>query len=164
MKTFTDSAGRVWTVAINVDAIKRVQSLVQVNLLEAIEGKLLERLSTDMVLLCDILFALVKPEADAKNVSDQDFGRAMAGDVLDAASTALLEELVDFFPSGKRRLLSQALAKLQKLEALAIDVTRRKLDSDDLERQLLTELETALAAPGGSSGNSPASSASTPGD
>jgi len=164
MKTFTDSAGRVWTVAVNVDAIKRVQALVQVNLLEAIEGKLLERLSTDPVLLCDILFALVKPEAEAKSVSDQDFGRAMAGDVLDMATTALLEELVDFFPSGKRRLLSQALAKLKKLEALAIDVTSRKLDSDELERQLLAELEVALAAPGGSSGNSPASSASIPGD
>jgi len=32
MKTFTDNADRTWTVTINVDAIKRVRSLVQVTM------------------------------------------------------------------------------------------------------------------------------------
>ena len=38
MKTFNDNAGRTWTVAINVDCIKRVKALLDVNLLDAIEG------------------------------------------------------------------------------------------------------------------------------
>ena len=29
MKTFTDNTGRVWTIAINVDAVKRVKALFQ---------------------------------------------------------------------------------------------------------------------------------------
>ena len=91
MHTFNDTLGRTWTVTINVDAIRRVRSLLDINLLDAIEGKLLERLVTDPVLLCDILFALVQPEAQAKSVSDEDFGRALGGDVLDHATTALLE-------------------------------------------------------------------------
>ena len=32
MKTFSDNAGRTWTVALHVDAIKRVRSLVDVGL------------------------------------------------------------------------------------------------------------------------------------
>ena len=41
MKTFNDNAARNWTVQVNVDAIKRVRDLAQVNLLEVVEGKLL---------------------------------------------------------------------------------------------------------------------------
>ena len=88
MHTFNDTLGRTWTVTINVDAIRRVRALLDINLLDAIEGKLLERLVTDPVLLCDILFALVQPEAQAKNISDEDFGKSLGGDVLDHATSA----------------------------------------------------------------------------
>lgn len=74
MHTFTDTQGRPWTITLNVDAIRRVRSVLNINLLEAIEGKLLERLITDPVLLCDILFVVIQPEAIAKEISDEDFG------------------------------------------------------------------------------------------
>lgn len=165
MKTFNDNAGRTWTVSINVDAIKRVRSLLQINLLEAVEGKLIERLATDPVMLCDVLYVLCKPEADAKSVSDEDFGRAMAGDAIEAGTTALLEELVDFFPPAKRRVLAKALAKLKTLEAKAVQLADQRLDDPKLDRQLeqiLAGAELPETTLGGSSGNSPASSASNP--
>jgi len=155
MRTFKDNAGRTWTVTVNVDAVKRVRSLLDVNLLEVVDGKLIERLAADPVLLCDVLYALVKPDADAKQVTDQDFGRGMAGDAIDLATTALLEELVDFFPQGKRRLLQKALAKLKDWEAKALGVAEQKLDSPELEAQF----ENALKSIGDSSGGSPVSSA-----
>jgi hypothetical protein len=83
MRTFNDNAARSWTVQINVDAIKRVRDLVKVNLLEVVEGKLIEQLVSDPILLCDVIYAVCKPEADAKSVTDVDFGKAMAGDAID---------------------------------------------------------------------------------
>ena len=56
MRTFVDNAGRTWTVAVNVDAIKRVRTLCNVNLLEIVEGDLLGRLANDPILLCDVLY------------------------------------------------------------------------------------------------------------
>ena len=158
MKTFTDNTGRTWTVTVNVEAVKRVRGLVNVNLLEVLDGKLLEQLAGDPILLCDLVYALCKPEADANGVSDVEFGRAMAGDAIDSATAALMEELVGFFPKERRRLLAKALAKLRMLEAKAVDVAMEKLDSPALEQ----EMADALGKLGGSSGNSPASSASTP--
>jgi hypothetical protein len=160
MKTFVDNAGRTWTVQVNVDAIKRVRDLVQVNLLEAIEGKLVERLINDPILLCDVLYCLCKPEADAKNLSDVDFGRAMGGDAIDGATTALLEALVDFFPQGRRRVLSKALAKLNNLQVRALAAVEAKLDSPEMERQFAESLRQIES--GSSSGSAPASSASNP--
>ena len=158
MKTFNDNAARSWTVQVNVDAIKRVRDLAQVNLLEVVEGKLLERLISDPILLCDVIYCLCKPEADTKGVTDVDFGRAMAGDAIDGATTALLEELVDFFPQGKRRVLSKALAKLRKLETQVMAAVETRLDSPELDRQMalrLAQLEN-------SSGSALESSASPP--
>ena len=156
MKTFNDNAGRTWTVAINVDAIKRVRSLAGVNLLEAVEGTLLEKLVSDPVLLCDAIYAVCKPEADRLNISDQDFGRSMAGDAIDLATTALLEELVDFFPKARRELLGKALAKLRKLESMALAAAGQRLDSPEME----SRLQEVIA--GGLSGNSPGSPESPP--
>lgn len=158
MKTFKDNADRTWTVTVNVDAIKRVRSLLDVNLMDAVDGKLLERLVSDPVLLCDVIYVICKPEADSKDVSDEDFGRAMAGDAIEHATTALLEELVDFFPLGKRRVLQKALGKLKTLEAKALAVAEKRLDSPELE----AEMEAALNGIGDSSGKSPEPSASTP--
>lgn len=154
MHTFTDTAGRTWSVVINVDAIRRVRARLDVNLLDAIEGRLLEKLVGDPVLLCDVLFVLVEPEATAKQVTDDEFGRSLGGDVLEAATTALLEELVDFFPSGRRAVFRKALDKLQTLEQMALKTANERLDSDELERQMAKAL---ASTPGSSSGNSPAS-------
>ena len=144
MHTFNDTLGRTWTVTINVDAIRRVRALLDINLLDAIEGKLLERLVTDPVLLCDILFALVQPEAHAKNISDEDFGKSLGGDVLDHASSALLEELVDFFPSARRTVFRKALVKLKRLEGMAIETATQRLESDELERKMMASLESGV--------------------
>jgi hypothetical protein len=156
VRTFADNAGRTWTVTINIDALKRVKGLLAVNLLDAIEGKLLEKLIADPVLLCDILYCLCKPQADAQSVSDEDFGRSMAGDAIEAATTAFLEELADFFPAQKRELLRKALGKLRKLEAMAFTAAGARLDSPELEEQLREMIA------GGLSGSLPGSPASPP--
>jgi hypothetical protein len=105
-----------------------------------------------------VIYAVCKPEADTKNVSDVDFGRAMAGDAIDAATTALLEELVDFFPQGRRKVLAKALNKLKALETAALNAVDARLDSPELERRMEKELQRL----GTWSGDAPESSASTP--
>ncbi len=158
MKTFQDNAGRTWTIDINIDAVKRVRTLCQVDLLDAVRGKLLELLSEDPILLCDLLYALCRDEALANNVTDEEFGRALAGDVIEHATLALLEELVAFFPPGKRRVLAKALKKLAELKQMALDVAEQRLDSLELNQTMAQ----TLTGSGGSSGSLPASSAATP--
>jgi len=160
MKTFTDNAGRTWTIAVNVDVVKRVRGLLEVDLLEVVEGKLIERLIRDPVLLCDVIYVVCKPEADANGISDTDFGKAMAGDAIEQATKVLLEELVSFSPSPRDRAnLGRVLATTWRAMDRARDVIEAKLDKIALEK-LVGQL---LADAGGSSGNAPASSASIPG-
>jgi hypothetical protein len=145
-------------VSVTVDAIKRVRALCEVDLLQAIDGKLLETLISDPITLCDCLYALCKPQADEAGVSDEAFGRAMAGDCLEQATQALLEDLVDFFPQRRRDLLRGALAKLKAVEARALELAEARLQSPELDDQV----ERMLSELGDWSGTAPASSASTP--
>ncbi|MEW6249198.1 MAG: hypothetical protein AB1716_01000 [Planctomycetota bacterium] len=160
MKTFTDNAGRTWTVAINVDAIKRVRGLLGVDLLEIVEGKLIERLCRDPVLLCDVVYAVCKPAADTQGISDEEFGRAMAGDAIEHATKALLESLVNFSPSPRDRAnLQRVLTTTWRVLDKARDVVEARLATVDPERIVAQ----ALAESGSSSGSAPGSSASSPG-
>ena len=156
MKVFKDAAGREWTVEINVQAIKRVRGLIDVDLMDAVGGDLIERLLGDPVLLCDVVYCLCKPEADERGISDEEFGRAMAGDAIESATGALLEELVDFFPPKKRALLRKAMDKLERFQDAAIELAHKKLDDPELEARLETELDR-LAVHGSSCGDLPES-------
>jgi len=159
VKIFKDNEQREWSLAINVSTIKRVRDLVGVDLLEIADGTLLQRLMSDPVLLCDVIYAVCKPDADEQEVADEDFGRAMAGDALDQATKALLEDLVDFFPSPRDRAnLRTVLATTWKAIDRAGDLIEQRLAGGELERAV----DQALASAGDSSGNAPESSASIP--
>ncbi len=147
MRTFNDNAGRTWTLAVNVDAVRRVRSIVNVDLLEAVEGKLIEKLVGDPILLCDVIYVICKPEADQRSITDEDFGRSMAGDAIDHATTSLLEELVDFFPKSRRALLTKALGKFRQLETKAIQLVDKQLDDPNLEEKVLGQLQQRLSEP-----------------
>ena len=135
MRSFKDNQGGQWSVEINVTAIKRVRGLTGEDLMQVIEGTLIEKLIRDPVLLCDVVYAICKPEADACSVSDEEFGKAMAGDAIEAATTAVLEELVGFCPSPRDRAnLGRVLQATRKVMDRARDLVEKKLDSGELDR------------------------------
>lgn len=161
MRQFKDNADRTWTVEINVAALKRVRGLTGTDLMQVIEGTLIEKLIRDPILLCDVVYAICKPEADTRTppVSDEEFGKAMAGDAIEAATTAVLEELVGFCPSPRDRAnLGRVLQATNKVMERARDLVEKKLNSGELDRLADRLLQTA----GGSSGSVPESSAPTP--
>ena len=110
MKTFNDSAGRTWTVAINTNAIKRAKETSGVSLVDIVGGDLYGRMVLDPVLVCDIAYGVCKSEADGRKFSREDFNAALVGDSIAAARDAILEDLVDFFPNPVRAKLKIALA------------------------------------------------------
>ena len=164
MRSFKDNDARQWAVDINVAAIKRVRGLTGTDLMQVIEGTLIEKLIRDPVLLCDVGYAICKPEADTRNVSDEEFGRAMAGDAIEHATTAVLEELVGFCPSPRDRAnLGRVLQATRKVMDRARDLVEKKLDSGELDRladRLLSE-GSGDATAGNLSTSALASSAST---
>ena len=148
MKSFCDNAGRTWLININVGTIKQVRALCDVDLANIISmevGKppkvdLLEKLAADPVLLVDVLYAVCKEEADQKNISDIDFGKAMAGDAIEKATAALLDEVVDFFPEAKRRILQKILSASRRFELKSKQLLDTVMNDPALDEKIDSEL------------------------
>ena len=155
MKNFTDAKGRAWNININVASVKRVLSLVQIDLQKYSDPALIQRLMDEPVVIVDVIFALCKPEADAAKITDEDFGQAMYGDAIDRATEAFLAEWSDFFQKGQRTLIKASLAKFQELRdsEIAKGLT---------EIQNLTSDSAAKMDGSGSATNSPDTAELTP--
>lgn len=179
MKTFRDTAGREWAITVDVNAIKRVMKApieyfgepLKVNLLELVDpdGELLKKVVEYPPLVCDIVYALCKPQCDEKNVTDEEFGRSMGGDVLERVLNLVIEETIDFFPQGRRAVLKKVLSKSQAFAAKAKSLIETRLAAGELDAAIdallepeLRKLEALPTSGIGSAGNLPALSASTP--
>jgi hypothetical protein len=144
--TFTDTAGRVWSVSIGTDTIKRVRSLLSVDLMEFVEGSLMGKLMGDVVLFVDVLYAICKPEADAKGVTDEQFGRAMSGDVLQAAEEALAEGLFTFSHPSRREAARKGWEKAKQLRQRACEMATVRLDDPSIDRLFEERMQERIAA------------------
>jgi hypothetical protein len=168
---WTDCEGRRWSTVITVGAIKRVQQLVDVNLLEVFDGQLLNRLADDPVLLANTLYAVCQPQAEERHIDDVAFGELLVGDAIEEAAEALVRGVASFFPQRRRAALERLWTRLTQARTETLTMATNKLDSPLLEQALQTQIQQLsdqidqrLSEFGSTSGNSPASSASTPAD
>ena len=158
MKQFVDSNGRTWAISMTIDAVKRCRDLLGVNLMEPESGDppLITRIGTDEILLCDLIYCLVKPEADRQEISDEEFGRAMGGDAILHAQNAFYEEMIDFFLQRGRADRAKAMQKQQEVISLAVEKVATMMemfDGDGEVEKAFGSLSTTLRA---SSGSTPA--------
>ena len=153
MKIFKDNSGREWKISITVEAVKRVRSLCGINLLDVIKieekkvtADLLDQLATDPVLLVDVIFCICRPQADELNVSDVEFGESMTGDTVEAATAALMEELINFFPEAKKKILRLILDTGSRIKRQALLTVDKLLASPELE-EAISKLENDVSKP-----------------
>jgi hypothetical protein len=155
MKTFTDAAGRTWTITLNLGTAMKVKAKLDVDLLqpEAGDPPLLTRLGTDELLLGEVLCALLEGQFEAHKVTADDVRAAFDGQTLLAAQKAFYEEMIDFFRSRGRNDRAKAVAKQMAMIEAAVTAVETRIDALDIDQ----------AIRGAMSGASPAPSASTPG-
>lgn len=163
MHIFKDINGKTWTLEVNVFTIKKVRAHCQVNLLDVLdinqdEQGLMAKIAEDPVLLAEILYAICVPDQEKTAEKEAAFMAALAGDAVEQATMALLEEIADFFPKAKGALLRKVLEVARAQETKAAANLEEILKSPELE----TGLEEAMSNSLRSSTTSPASSVSAP--
>ncbi|MFO7959002.1 MAG: hypothetical protein R6X33_18100 [Candidatus Brocadiia bacterium] len=173
MQTFTDNEGRTWTLKLTLGSAERVKALVGVDLLEpclpgdtregdATDPPLLTRLGTEVALLCDVIFALIKPEADERGVTDEGWAEAMGGDAILEAQKAFYEELVGFFQMLGRRDVVKAAATQQRMIELVIRANEERIDAVDPETEVARLVESTRAEGSTMYGDLPTNSGPSP--
>lgn len=165
MRSFKDSKGQTWDLDIHVRACKEVKGLTGVDLpgLFGDDARGFKELMNDPCQLVDVLWVLVRAQAESRNVSDEVFGRSLGGDSLEAAAEAFTEALVDFFPPKNRELIRKMTQKGKVLLDRKMDLALAKIDAlTDEELEALLDREILGESAGASSTTVPASAGSIP--
>lgn len=167
MQSFKDSTGKLWEVVVHVAAVRRVRRLVGIDLFKLAEDgfKNVHEVLGDPVTLVDVLYAVCKDEADKEKISDEEFGRRMAGDAIAEAGKALLDGLIDFFPDAKarqslRKLMDKSRAIGQGALKIALDKAEATIARVNVEDEARTLAASLMNSPG-SLGSTPDLSRST---
>lgn len=166
MKTFTDAAGRAWTLTLNLGTAMAVKDKLGIDLLQPEATRkgdpdgqpLLTLLGTDEMLLGEVLCAMLEGQFATHNLTEDDVRSGFDGQTLLAAQKAFYEELIDFFRSRGRNDRAKAVAKQMAMIDAAVTAIETKLDGIDAQKMVE---ETITSGGGAMSGESPEASAST---
>ena len=158
MQIFKDRDGREWQVVLNVFQMKRIRAALGIDLVNVItldkEGvvkvDMIDRIANDPCLLVDILWVLVEEQAKAISVTDEQFGAALAGESIENATRAFLDELVDFFPGAKRLFLKKAVELSRKYTGDWTRVLEKALDDPELEKRIVESMRSSASSPASS--------------
>lgn len=163
MQSFVDNAGRTWEIAINVATVRKLRgSPLKLDLMQVVANGAdgLGKLLGDPVTFVDMLYVICQEQADKHGISDEDFGRAMAGDAIQQAAEMWLEELISFFPEKKaRENLRLLIEKSKTVGSLMLDQMASQVESLNPET-IATALTKSLTSVPVSVESSPAPSLS----
>jgi len=147
MNVFKDKLGRTWDVDINVSIIKHIRKQFNLDLSKFItfEGKtpkseMLEKLAADPCLLVDVIFLICKAQADEREITDEDFGRAMAGDAIEDATDCLLDAIVEFLPAANRKVYGSILSASRAFQKEATEKLGKDLGIE-FENKIVKDLK-----------------------
>jgi len=143
MREFTDNKGRVWVVELNVTTLKRARDLAGVNLTTILDAGGLEAFLDDAFQKADVLYAVCRDQAQTLGVTDEEFGRGLTGDAMDAAEVALLAEIANFSPL-RRPLIERVAAQHQKLRAETDKQLLAAIDDPETEKAILARVHRTL--------------------
>lgn len=157
MMIFSDSDGRVWHLRLSLGAVMDLRDELGIDLMHPESGDppLIARLSTDELLLGQVICSLLADQFDTHGLDAWQVRRSFDGATLLAAATAFWKELEDFFRQSGRPDRAKAVAKQADVIRRAVAASEAKIDAIDPDA-LVT------ATDGGTSGPPPEPSGSTP--
>ena len=158
MRIFKDRNGQDWQIVLNVNQMKRIRAALGIDLVNvitldregAVKVDMIDRIANDPCLLVDILWVLVQDQARTLNVTDEQFGTALAGDAIESATKAFLDELVDFFPGAKRLFLQKAVGLARKFGGEWNETLKKALEDPELESRVRESMNSSTSSPGSS--------------
>jgi hypothetical protein len=131
MREFRDDQGRPWQVALTVASALRIRDNVTVDVVDEATGdrkampfdmvdaanisQTFQVLRSQYAKIGEILYALLTKQVEAKGLTREDFLDGLRGDSLDAATKALEQELVDFFPQRLRKMIGLLASKMDEV-------------------------------------------------
>jgi len=151
---FKDSAGRSYNIKINIGAIRRVRDLLDLDLSSPWTAyndskTLLEALSSDFILQVDVCYAILKPQADSYELTDEEFGESVDGKVFSQMMGMFWESYQSFFQSTGRIDLAKSAQKMSQVAIKAVQEIAQRVEAVDVDKVIQSQFgESSTSTPG----------------
>lgn len=159
MKTFRDTAGREWTLSINVGSLARVMDATKIDLTKALSVEAIDEQLANVLTMFDVLCVLLAAQLDQRGVTREQLGEALDEEAAEKAVIALYEAVIDFFRGPKREAMGRAFRKTVEAGMAQRNRAVKRLAETTESPDFAAAVE-AVVAGRPSPGNSPPSSAS----
>ena len=149
MKSFTDKNGESWDLDLNIGAAMRLKSRLDIDIENVVtfdksnnpeDVSLLERIAEDSILLFNVIFILCEKQVQDRKLTQEQFAERFTGDTIEAATDALLDEIVNFSRPAKRKVLQ----RLRQISKEYSDRAGKQLDQVLADPKFQNEIENHL--------------------
>lgn len=140
MRSFKDAKNNTWDINIATGEVKALRNTVGVDIV-AKDGSGIIALS-DPVNLCEALWCLCRKQAEARNITEEDFFAGFHGDSVVDATTALMDSITDFFPEARRVLLQRVKAISETADRAILEEAEKVIT--EMESKPVTDLVASL--------------------
>jgi hypothetical protein len=146
MATFRDQLDRSWTLNITVIEVKKIKKEFELDFNEFAsgDGRVIQRLATDTVLLVDVLSTLLEDQIKQRGLDERQFAQGMVGVGIEAATDALVEAVVNFSKPQAGRVIRAVYAKMQATTSLASARVMTRLEDLNVEELVNSQIDKAL--------------------
>lgn len=139
--------GREWHVTVDGPKIRQVRAELGGFDLGARDASQFSRLTDDPLFAAEVLWILCRKQAAELGVSQEQFDAMLGGDAGEAAAVALLDAVIDFFPSHQRGLLKKLMSQQMEIQqAATAKAEARLLDPTTMEAMKAATLDNVDAA------------------
>ena len=126
---FRDDLGRAWNIHVSCSALKRIAAHAGFDIADISNGKAIDLFGGNPTHLLDVLWPLVKADAEKRGIDIDSFGDGLRGDALSTATDTVKEELLAFFPTPRRRLMERLLARMEKIVEQSLVTAEKEIDN-----------------------------------
>ena len=144
--TFEDREGRLWTLDITFGIARQLKaSDAAVDLIDA-QGvaKVFARLSSDPLVLVDIVWQLVEGQAEKRHkVTRDDFESSLTGGTIEAMANALVAAITNFTRAAKRPAVQAAWDQVVLQEQLAAKKQVDVINSEEFSQAMASRLDAS---------------------
>lgn len=128
MAKFTDASGREWNLRLDYFTVRQLRKSLSIDLLNLNgQGEAFAKMGDNLELLVNAIYLICEDQCSARGVSDEDFGRALAGDSFSLALIALQEACISFLPppdrAAAKRLLDLLKGAKEELTASVVSMS-----------------------------------------
>ena len=147
MHTFKDGKGDIWSLDMTVGALKRVLAIAKVDLRRAAEPyaatdadtgvvSLSAYIDLDTIVLVDVLYAMCFPEAESRNLTEDEFMERFTPETIREAHDVFFEEWSDFFRRSGSSQVAAILDKQVKFVKAAVARAEQEWDRTGAAQKL----------------------------